>query len=158
MSTQAINVNVTAIVRKTLSDQPVLCVRSTETDGPAAGEAIAEAWAAREHQGLESAGPPYLTSAETGGWEAGVPVATTGVPEGRVVPGVLPGGEVASAYYAGSIYDSEQVEAVVANLRTQLEAAGLEPAGPLRWIYLTDPEQTPDPGNHYTELHWPVRS
>lgn len=158
MSTQAINVNVTAIVRKTLADQPVLCVRSTQADEPAAGEAIAEAWQAREHQGLESAGPPYLTSAEAGGWEAGVPVATAGVAEGRVVPGVLAGGEVVSAYYAGDIYDGDKVEAVIADLRMQIEAAGLVPAGPLRWIYLTAPEQTPDPDNHYTELHWPVSS
>lgn len=156
MSTQQTNVNVTAIVRKTLSDQPVLCVRSTRTDGPAAGEAIGEAAQARVDQGLASAGPPYLTSVESGGWEAGVPVDREGVPQGRVIPAVLPGGEVVSAYFAGNIYDVEQVEAVIANLRTQIEAVGLEPAGPLRWIYLTAPELTPDPENHYTELHWPV--
>ena len=155
MSTQA--TNVTAMVRKTLSDQPVLCVRSTREDGPAAGEAIAEAAQVLENQGLLSAGPPYLTSVESGGWEAGVPVDRAGVAEGRVVPGVLPGGEVASAYFAGNIYDVEKVEAVVANLRSQIEAAGLEPAGPLRWVYLTAPELTQDPDNHYTELHWPVK-
>jgi hypothetical protein len=31
-------------------------------------------------------------------WEAGVPVDREGVPDGRVVPAVLPGGEVASIY------------------------------------------------------------
>jgi effector-binding domain-containing protein len=149
-------VNVTAIVRKTLSDQPVLCVRSTQTEIGVIGVALDEAWQAGERQGLASAGPPYTLFLESAGWEAGVPVDRAGVPEGRVIPAVLPGGEVASAYFAGNIWDWEKVEAVIANLQTQLEAAGLEPAGPLRWIWLTDPANTPDPDNHYTELHWPV--
>jgi effector-binding domain-containing protein len=168
MSTQQTNVNVTSIVRKTLSDQPVLCVRSTGPDGPPVGEAIGESFQAMEHQGLASAGPPYTVFSEElspghqqpepDGYEAGVPVDRAGVPAGRVVPAVLPGGEVASAYFAGNWADIEKVEAVIANLRTQIEAAGLELAGPLRWIWLSDPTITPDPDNHYTELHWPVRS
>lgn len=157
MSTQQTNVNVTSIVRKTLSDQPVLCVRSTQTDGPAAGEATAEAAEAMARQGLASAGPPYMTSVESGGWEAGVPVDRAGIPEGRVIPAILPGGEVASAYFTGNYWDPDKVEAVIANLLAQIESAGLEPAGPLRWIWLTAPELTSDPDNHYTELHWPVR-
>lgn len=162
MSTQQANVNVTSIVRKTLSDQPVLCVRSTkadrsaETDWCAVGEAIGEAWQAHERQGLASAGPPYTLFLDSG-WEAGVPVDRSGAPEGRVIPAVLPRGEVASAYFSGNFWDMEKFEAVIANLRTQIESAGLEPAGPLRWIWLTAPELTPDPDNHYTELHWPVR-
>lgn len=156
MSTQHPNVNVTAIVRKTLSDQPVLCVRSNETEVGVIGDGLDEAAQAMERQGLTSAGPPYTLFLESS-WEAGVPVDRAGVPEGRVVPAFLPGGEVASAYFAGNIWEWENVEAVVANLRTQIEAAGLEPAGPLRWIWLTDPAVTPDPENHYTELSWPVR-
>jgi effector-binding domain-containing protein len=167
MSTQQTNVNVTAIVRKTLSDQPVLCVRSTRADGPGVGEAIGESAQALERQGLASAGPPYTIFSEEmspghqqiepWGFEAGMPVDRAGVPEGQVIPAILPGGEVASAYFAGNMMDVEKVKAVIANLRTQLEAAGLEPSGPLRWIWLTAPEHTPDPDNHYTELHWPVR-
>jgi hypothetical protein len=161
MSTQQAHVNVTAIVRKTLSDQPVLCVRSTqtehtETDWCAVGEAIGEAWQALERQGLASAGPPY-TRFHPGGWEAGVPVDRAGISEGRVVPAVLPGGDVASAYFAGNFWDTEKFEAVIANLRTHIKAAGIEPAGALRWTWLTAPELTPDPDNHYTELHWPVK-
>jgi effector-binding domain-containing protein len=168
MSTQQPNVNVTSIVRKTLSDQPVLCVRSIGPDGPGAGEALGEAWEALERQGLASAGPPYTIfseelspghqQVEPWGFEAGVPVDRPGVPEGRVVPAVLPGGAVASAYFAGNIFDVEKVKAVIANLQAQLDTAGLEPAGPLRWIWLTDPAHTPDPDNHYTELHWPARA
>jgi hypothetical protein len=51
----------------------------------------------------------------------------------------------------------EKVDAVVAYLRAQIEAANLEPAGDLRWIWLTPPKDTPDPEEHYTELRWPVR-
>jgi effector-binding domain-containing protein len=167
MSTQQTNVNVTAIVRKTLSDQPVLCIRSTRTDEHV-GEAIGQAAQALERQGLASAGPPYTVFGEElspgheqldpDGWEAGIPVDRAGIPEGRVIPAVLPGGEVASAYFTGNWADVKKLEAVIANLRTQIEAAGLEPSGALRWIWLSDPAVTPDPENHYTELHWPVRS
>ncbi|GAA4983085.1 GyrI-like domain-containing protein [Actinopolymorpha pittospori] len=166
MSTPQTNMNVTAIVRKTLSDQPVLCVRSTRTD-EMIGEAIGESFQALEHQGLAAAGPPYTVFGEelspghqepkADGWEAGVPVDRAAVPEGHVIPAVLPGGEVASAYFSGNWADVEKVEAVIANLRAQIEAAGLELGGPLRWIWLSDPTVTPDPDNHYTELHWPVR-
>ena len=143
MSTQQKNVNVTAIVRKTLRDQPVLCVRSTQTEIGVIGEALDEVSQARERQGVDSAGPPYTLFLESAGWEAGVPVDRAGAPEGRVIPAVLPGGEVASAYFSGNIWEWENVEAVVANLRAQLEAAGLEPAGPLRWIWLSDPGRHP---------------
>ena len=166
MSTQQTKVNVTAIVRKTLGDQPVLCVRSNRADGPAVGEAIGAAAQAMESQGLVSAGPPYTVfgeelspghqQPEPDGWEAGLPVDRAGVAEGQVVPGVLRGAEVASAYFTGDWADPEKVEAVIANLRAQIGAAGLRPAGPLRWIWLTDPTVTPDPDNHYTELQWPV--
>lgn len=166
MSTQPTQVNVTAIVRKTLSDQPVLCVWSNQTDGPGIGEAIEEAAQALERQGRTSAGPPYTIFGEElspghqrlepDGWEAGMPVDRVGVPEGRVIAAVLQGGDVASAYYSGSPWDAKKLTAVIANLRAQIEAAGLEPAGPLRWIWLTDPGLTPDPENHYTELQWPV--
>jgi effector-binding domain-containing protein len=157
MSRQQPNVNVTSIVRKTLSDQPVLCVRSTQTEIGVIGEALDEASHAQERQGLASAGPPYTLFLDAG-WEAGVPVDQAGTSDGRVIPATLPGGDVASAYFAGNVFDWEKVEAVVANLRAQIEAAGLEPASPLRWIWLTAPELTPDPDNHYTELHWPVRT
>lgn len=162
------NVHVTSIVRKTLSDQPVLCVRSTRSDGPGVSEAIGAAAQAMERQGLASAGPPYTVfgeelspghqTLEEDGWEAGVPVDRVGTPEGIVIPAVLPGVEVASAYFTGDWGDVDKVKAVITNLRTQIEAAGLQPAGPLRWIWLTDPTVTPDPDNHYTELHWPVTS
>lgn len=156
MSSEQTNLNLTSIVRKALSDQPVLCVRSTRTEDNIS-DALEEASQAQQRQGLASAGPPYSFFFESGGWESGVPVDRGGVPEGRVVPAVLPGGEVAFAYFAGNFWDMERCEAVIANLRAQIEAAALEPAGPLRWIWLTDPAVTPDPENHYTELQWPVR-
>lgn len=154
MATEQSNLNVSSLVRKTLRDQPVLCVRGRT--GENVGEAIEESWQAQLRQGLATAGPPYTFFFE-GGWEAGVPVDRAGAPEGKVVPGVLPGAEVASSYWTGNYMDMDKVNAVIAYLRAQIEAAGLEPAGELRWIWLTAPKDTPDPERHYTELHWPVR-
>jgi hypothetical protein len=155
MATEQAKLNVTSLVRKTLRHQPVLCVRSTRT-GDNVADALEEAWQARMRQGLGSAGPPY-TFFFKGGWEAGVPVDREGAPEGRVVPAVLPGGDVASIYFAGNYCDMDRVNAVVVYLRAQIETAGLEPAGEVRWIWLTAPKDTPDPEKHYSELHWPVK-
>lgn len=153
MATPQVNLSVTSLVRKTLRDQPVLCVRGGP--GGNVSEALEEAWQAQLRQGLASAGPPYTFYVE-GGWEAGVPVDRAGEAEGRVVPSVLPGGEVASVYWTGNYCDRGKVDAVIAYLRTQIQAAGLQPVGDLRWIWLTAPKDTPDPDKHYTELHWPV--
>lgn len=156
MQTEQSNLNVTSLVHKTLHDQPVLCVRGRPDENVA--DALEEAWQARQRQGLASAGPPYCFYSEAEGrWEAGVPVDREGVPEGRVIAAVLPGGEVASIYFAGNYCDPDKASAVMAYLRLQIEAAGLEPAGDLRWVYLTAPADTPDPEKHYSELHWPVR-
>lgn len=69
---------------------------------------------------------------------------------------MLPGGEVASIYFTGDYMDPAKGAAVQEYLREQMEAAGVGPAGPLRWVYQTAPALTPDPENHYTELHWPI--
>lgn len=153
------NVTVTSMVRKTLRDQPVLCVRSSRTNADP-GHALALVDQARRHQVLAQAGPPYWFCWEVGEgqvqWEAGVPVNQAGAEEDPVEPSVLPGGEVASVYFRGDYHDPEQAAAVIEHLRAEMAAASLVATGEPRWVYLTDPETTPDPLNHYTEVVWPV--
>ena len=161
MTDQRTNPNVTSMVRKTLFDQPVLCVRSARTDADP-GRALFLANQAREHQELAQAGPPYWFCWETEGgqvqWEAGVPVNRAGTEEAPVETSVLPGGDVASVYFRGDYHDLDRAAAVLAHLRSEMAAASLEPKGEPRWVYLTDPASTPDPENHYTEVVWPVRT
>lgn len=155
------NLRVTAMTRKTLTDQPVLRVRGVWERSNPIGPALSEIDAAIEAQDLNLAGPPYwlcghLDEEDTSGpipWEAGVPVDRVGVDVGRVEATVLPGGEVASIFYDGSFERSAAVEAY---LRGQIEAAGLVAVGRVRWIGLTDPARVSDPEEHYSELVWPV--
>jgi DNA-binding transcriptional MerR regulator len=37
-----------------------------------------------------------------------------------------------------------------------IEANGLEPVGPTREVYETDPEEVPDPNDYVTEIVWPI--
>lgn len=150
------------MIRKVLHDQPVLRIRGT-WDMPGGTNpipaALGEIDTVIEHQGLNLAGPPYWICSnsvvDSGGWqwEAGVPVNQPGVDEGRVAATILPGGEVASIYYQGPF---EQAEAVHAYFRGEIEAAGLQPDGEVRWIGLTDPARVSSPDEHYSELNWPV--
>lgn len=152
---------VTAMVTKALHDQPVLRITGGLPcqDGEVSA-ALAEADQARQRQGLAMAGPPYFTcgpdEADAVRWEAGIPVGRPGVPDGRVESGVLPGGEVASIYFRGNYMAPGREAAVDDYLRREIEAAGLQPAGSPRWIYLTAPDRTPDPEDHYPEVVWPV--
>jgi effector-binding domain-containing protein len=68
----------------------------------------------------------------------------------------VPGGEVASIYFQGNYMAPGREAAVNAYLLREIEAAGLRPAGNPRWVYLSAPEHTPDPENHYSEVVWPV--
>lgn len=162
MSAEQADLAVTSMTTKTLTDQPVLRVTGIWPcrDGEVA-TAIEEVNQARQRQGLAQAGPPYWSCApggksSPGRWEAGIPVGRPGTTDGRVEPGVLPGGEVASIYYQGNYMAPGREAAVDAYLLREIGAAGLAPAGDPRWIYLTAPEQTPDPENHYSEVICPV--
>ena len=141
MSTQQKNVNVTAIVRKTLRDQPVLCVRSTQTEIGVIGEALDEAWQAGERQGLASAGPPYTLSSRVsrlGSWSACRSSGRSrGPSDSRRAPwrrggiGLLLGQHLGVGERRGGRREPSN--------RSSKRLASSR-AGPLRWIWLTAPE------------------
>jgi AraC family transcriptional regulator len=164
MSTTRRSANVTAMVIETLRSQPVLRVRSAWTiedcAGGAPGRDIAEVHAALVRQGLRQAGPPYCSYRdfdERGLMhaESGIPVDRAGLTDGRVEPGVLPGGDVASVLYTGpyaGVGDAHR------QLRSEMEAAGLTAVGEPRDVYVTSPDATPDPEDYVTEVVWPIGS
>lgn len=162
MPTEQTDLRVTSMVRKTLRDQPVLRIQGVWTQGEdnPITKALAEASASMQRQSLSLAGPPYWTCSEkaseqgTMRWEAGVPVDRMGSAEAEVQAALLPGGEVASIYYRGSFDRAGEVNLY---LRGAIEAAGLKPEGDVRWIGLTDPAETPNPEDHYSELVWPLK-
>lgn len=148
-----------AMVVKTLRDQPVLRIRRTarpEDCDPAAD--IDQVFHVLSLQGLTQAGPPYFSAGEPDdegqrSIESGIPVGSAGVADGEVEAAVLVGGDVASLLYRGRY---EGIDAAYRQLWKSIQEAGLRPTGEPRDIYLTSPDATPDPENYLTEVLWPV--
>lgn len=150
--------SMTAMVLKTLRDQPVLRVRKPfreEDCNP--GQDFDAVLSVLLAEGLLQAGPPYFSyeEADRDGvrWtESGIPVNRAGSGEGQVEASVQPGGEVATALYFGPFRGLSDARR---QLREQIETAGLRPGSDPREVYQTAPEDT-DPENHITELIWPI--
>lgn len=149
----------TAMVVKTLRDQPVLRIRRTVRPEDCDVSAdIGKVFQVLNLQGLSQAGPPYYSAGEPDdegcrNLESGIPVGTAGVADGEVEAAVLPGGDVASVLYRGRY---EGIDAAYRQLWKSIEEAGLQPGGEPRDSYLTSPDATPDPEDYLTEVLWPV--
>jgi DNA-binding transcriptional MerR regulator len=150
---------VTPMVLKTLREQPVLRIRATKRVGEPVGSAIAEVFETILRQGRVMVAPPYFSGSEPdegiAPFEAGIPVDSPGLAEGRVEPGVLGGGEVATTLYRGPY---QGLAVAYRELWAQIEAAQLSPNGDPREVYLTSPDATPNPDDYLTEVVWPVGS
>jgi effector-binding domain-containing protein len=149
------------ITIKTLGPQPIATIRSVTPAArvsAALGQILPEVWAYVAGQGKQPAGPPFTRYhgdfTETVELEAGLPVAEPIEGNGRVQAGELPGGPVASIMHIGH-YDtlSETYDA----LAVWMAAEGRVPGGPFWEVYLTDPQEVPDPAEWQTEIICPLR-
>lgn len=119
----------------------------------AVGEAVGRS-------GLPMVGPPFLImfdvlDEETGAdIEIAFPVATPFPGLGDVVGEELAATTVASAVHRGP-YD--EIGPAYHKLAGWIQEHGHEVAGPPREIYLTDPQETPDPADYVTEIQFPIR-
>ena len=123
---------------------------------PAIGVAMGEVEAAMRTAGVGLAGPPfarYLAFEPRIRAEIGFPVLRPAPHVGRVFPGRLPGGRVATIVHIGS-YDG--LEATYGVLTRWLAELGLSPTGPLWEVYWSDPDAEPDPATWRTEIFAPV--
>jgi effector-binding domain-containing protein len=152
--------SMSAMVGKTLWDQPVLRIRKpvrAEDCNPSKDfDAVLTVLVS---EGLLQAGPPYFTHPHPDRdgvqWtESGIPVNRAGAGGDDVEAAVQPGGDVATAVYYGPFSGLADAHR---QLRQQIEAAGLKPGPAAREVYHTAPEDT-DPANHVTELIWPLES
>lgn len=123
----------------------------------AIGEAIGEIEARMTEAGVELAGPPfarYLSLSPTRiEAEIGCPVWRPAPHVGRVYPGQLPGGRVASIIHVGP-YDT--LEDTYTRLTAWLADAGIQGSGPMWEVYWTDPVAEPDPATWRTEILIPL--
>jgi effector-binding domain-containing protein len=122
----------------------------------AIGGAVAEVEASMAEAGVGLAGPPfarYLAFGPAVRAEIGFPVERPAPHVGRVYPGTLPGGRVASVVHVGP-YDG--LARTYEALQRWLEGRGLHPSGPMWEVYWSDPETEPDPATWRTEIFAPV--
>ncbi|MEV0108033.1 GyrI-like domain-containing protein [Nocardia sp. NPDC050799] len=92
-------------------------------------------------------------SAEATELEVGFPVDRRISPDGDVVPGVLPAGEVARVVHYGAF---DALGVTWNRLHGWIMEQGLVP-GADRWeVYLTEPNPQMDPADLRTELNWSV--
>jgi effector-binding domain-containing protein len=150
-----------AIAVKVVPDQPVLRVRAKarlSTIGQVMGESFEALVGHMTASGTPFVGPPLSiyperidedTEAEV--WVC-LPAPANAAGGGRVDAYVVPGGMVASTVHRGS-YGS--LHAAYAAVVGWAEENGRELAGPMREVYLTDPDQVP-PEEYLTEIQWPV--
>ena len=106
------------------------------------------------------AGPPFLVMQEVidevseGEFELGFPVAAPFEDAGEVRGAELPATTVAWTLHHGP-YD--EVGPAYHTLTGWIQEHGHEIAGPPREVYLTDPQETPDPADYVTEVQFPIR-
>lgn len=112
--------------------------------GEFVGGAMDEVARVLAQQGRQVTGPPFgCYRPVEGGLDAEVGFPTDGdvEPAGRVLPGTLPGGVVATALHVGNY---EGLETTYAAMTEWLTARGCTPTGPAWESYLDGPE-VPDP-------------
>lgn len=156
-------VNMLAMVRKTLTDQPVLrrwvaFPQETQEEMPLRRH-FQEIHDTLLRQGLVQAGPPYCAPGQphedgTVLCEAGISVDRMGDSDGDIEAALLRGGEVASMVVYHPREVKVDVNAVVRSLWTQMASAALVPEGDARWIFHT----RPDADEQMSEVVWPIKA
>lgn len=117
------------------------------------GEAVGRA-------GAQMVGPPFLVMFDVideesdGDIQIAFPVAAPFPGAGDVLGEELPATTVASTMHRGP-YD--EIGPAYQTVAGWIQEHGHEVAGPPREIYLTDPQETPDPADNLTEIQFPIR-
>ncbi len=150
-------------VLRNISEIPVASIRAKVSLREISKELatmLPEAMRAVGEQGIPPIGPPftrYFNMATAGDIdiEAGFPVARPITASGRVKPGTLPAGQVASVWHIGPYHTVGQTHQ---RLMAWVAQRGLAPSGGPWEIYWTDPGLEPDSSRWRTEVVLPVRS
>lgn len=119
---------------------------------------LGETYGAVQRAGLEPAGPPILRTlamdADGMEVEVGWPVAGTFEVDGEVHGSTLPGGPAAVAEYLGPY---EEIGPAYEAVQSWCAEHGREIAGPPWEVYLSDPQEEPDPAKWRTDVCFPLR-
>ena len=137
---------------------------TAQTIGDDVGAAFGVLMGAVGASGAGFAGPPFLVMTEVvdtdsgeGTIEVGIPVAApfspTAAGPGEVTGQEWPAQLVAATVHRGR-YDEEGP--AYAAVEQWIQAHGHASSGPPREVYLTSPEDTPDPADYLTEIQFPI--
>jgi AraC family transcriptional regulator len=123
----------------------------------AMGEGFGAVFAAIGRAGATPAGPVFARYFSFGpdavDFECGAVVTAPFSGDGDVQPGELGGSEAALGMHVGP-YDT--LHETYSALQAWMTAQGRRPASSMWEVYLTDPQQEPDPAKWRTEIYWPV--
>jgi effector-binding domain-containing protein len=121
------------------------------------GEAFGKVFAAIGQAGATPAGPVFSRYFEFGAgavdFEVGAAVTAPFTGEGEVHAGELGGGDAAVGLHVGP-YDT--LPETYSAMQAWIVSQGRRPASSMWEVYLTDPQQAPDPATWQTEVYWPV--
>jgi len=129
------------------------------TIGDAVGAAFDELMGYMGGQGIPFAGPPlcvypeHIDETTEGEIWICMPAPPGSPGAGSVEPFTMPGGTVACTLHRGPF---DGIGAAYAAVYGWVEEHGREAAGPMREVYLTDPDEVP-PEEYLTEVQWPIR-
>jgi effector-binding domain-containing protein len=149
------------IQTRTVSAQDVMSIRvqcHVAELGAMLAEILPEVWRYCRKSGIAPSGPPFTRyhsfDNEKVDIEGGLPVPKPLPAEGRITPGRLPSGEVATTVHMGP-YD--KLPDAHDALHVWLREHRRDSAGPQWEVYWTDPGLEPDPSKWKTELIWPIK-
>jgi effector-binding domain-containing protein len=148
---------------KELPAQHVVAVSkhtSIATIGRDVRDGMAEIWAAAEQTGVRFSGPPFLLmhhslDAETGG---DVEICAP-VPEPFLAENGVHGREIEATTAVTTVHRGpyDAIGPAYQTLTGWAREHEREIVGPPREVYLTDPQETPDPADYLTEVQLPIR-
>ena len=148
------------VASRDLTEQTTLVVRArvpVEQVSQWLPQVYQEVFGLLARQGAQPVGPPfarYVMHPDAFEVEAGAPVVGPVTPEGRVVPGTLPGGPAAVTTHTGAY---EELGGALDALTAWVAEHGAEPAGAHWEVYFSDPQAEPDPSRWRTDVVLPYR-
>ncbi len=147
----------------TIQDAPEVTVLYQEASCPHAaiaetlGRLLPAVFGYVTQNGIAMMGPPMTLYTHWGPglvtMRGGLAVAPGTEGAGDTQAAVLPAGRLAVTIHTGP-YDG--LADAHAAIEAYVHAQGLEPNGPPREVYLTDPGEVPDPKDWKTQVAWPV--
>lgn len=154
------------ISAKEIAEQPILCVRRDVTRDQFSADIPQDIGAVAgelQRLGVRPLGAPVVVyvsmeSSEDGDdrftIETGAPVAGLVAASAGFTNSATPGGLVAATLHTGPY---EGISDAYVELAKWVQENGYEGAGPAFDVYITDPQEVPDPKDYQTEIVWPVR-